>query len=319
MKKTTVVIPNYNGSKYLKDCLDSLYQGTREADVIVVDNGSTDGSLDLLQKSYPQTPVIALKENTGFSYAVNVGVRAAKTEYVLLLNNDTVSDSRLVEALEGVLDKNPGIFSAAAKMISLSDREKLDGAGDLYCALGWGFARGKDQSIAKYGKGERIFSACGGAALYRKAVLEEIGLFDELHFAYLEDMDVGYRANIYGYANWYEPAAVVYHAGSASSGSRHNAFKVRLSAGNNLYMLYKNMPFLQMIGNLPFLLAGHLIKFLYFIRKGLGGAYLAGLGRGIRLCVSPEGRSHKVPFRWKNFSRYLWIQGQLWLNILRRF
>lgn len=113
-------------------------------------------------------------------------------------------------------------------MVSMCQPQYLDGAGDYYCALGWAFARGKDQDRNRFGEPDRTFSACAGAALYRKSLLEEIGLFDEEHFAYLEDVDVGYRGNIYGYPSRYAPSAVVFHAGSGVSGSRHNKFKVEL-------------------------------------------------------------------------------------------
>ncbi|GFI68791.1 N-acetylglucosaminyl-diphospho-decaprenol L-rhamnosyltransferase [Lachnospiraceae bacterium] len=318
MAKTTVVIPNYNGIKYIDGCLRSLYKGSVHPEIILVDNGSTDGSLSLVKEKYPLVKVIEFTENTGFSKAVNAGIRMARTEYVLLLNNDTVSGQEMMACLEKAMDDDPGIFSAGAKMISLHDRNKLDGAGDFYCALGWAYARGKDKPVDSYDKEGRIFSACAGAAIYRRGLFDKIGYFDENHFAYLEDIDIGYRANIYGYPNKYAPEAEVFHAGSAVSGSRHNEFKVKLSARNSIYLIYKNMPFLQIIINFPLLLAGYLIKFLFFSLKGMGGAYGKGLLEGIKLSVSGEGRKNKVKFRIRNIKNYLWIQGQLWINILLR-
>ncbi|MCI8570962.1 MAG: glycosyltransferase family 2 protein [Lachnospiraceae bacterium] len=318
MAKTTVVIPNYNGIKYIDGCLRSLYKGSVHPEIILVDNGSTDGSLSLVKEKYPLVKVIEFAENTGFSKAVNAGIRMARTEYVLLLNNDTVSGQEMTACLEKAMDDDPGIFSAGAKMISLHDRNKLDGAGDFYCALGWAYARGKDKPVDSYDKEGRIFSACAGAAIYRRGLFDKIGYFDENHFAYLEDIDIGYRANIYGYPNKYAPEAEVFHAGSAVSGSRHNEFKVKLSARNSIYLIYKNMPFLQIIINFPLLLAGYLIKFLFFSLKGMGGAYGKGLLEGIKLSVSGEGRKNKVKFRIRNIKNYLWIQGQLWTNILLR-
>lgn len=318
MAKTTVVIPNYNGIKYIDGCLRSLYKGSVQPEIILVDNGSTDGSLSLVKEKYPLVKVIEFAENTGFSKAVNAGIRMARTEYVLLLNNDTVSGQEMTACLEKAMDDDPGIFSAGAKMINLHDRNKLDGAGDFYCALGWAYARGKDKPVDSYDKEDRIFSACAGAAIYRRGLFDKIGYFDENHFAYLEDIDIGYRANIYGYPNKYAPEAQVFHAGSAVSGSRHNEFKVKLSARNSIYLIYKNMPLLQIIINFPLLLAGYLIKFLFFSLKGMGGAYGKGLLEGIKLSVSGEGRKNKVKFRMRNIKNYLWIQGQLWINILFR-
>lgn len=318
MIRTTVVIPNYNGIKYIENCLYSLEQGSVIPKIIVVDNGSVDGSLLLIKEKFPHVQIIEFAENTGFCKAVNAGIKAASTEYVLLLNNDTVADREMVRSLEAVLDAEPEAFSAAARMISLHDPEKLDSAGDFYCALGWAFSRGKDKPSESYMRSGRIFSACAGAALYRREVFDRIGYFDENHFAYLEDMDIGYRANIYGYYNKYAPDAIVYHAGSAVSGSRHNEFKVSLSSRNSVYLIYKNMPFLQIFLNLPFLVLGYLVKFLFFALKGMGGVYLKGIGKGISLSLSARGRKNKVKFSIKNLKSYIWIQLQLWLNLFRR-
>lgn len=250
MVRTTVVIPNYKGIDYIGGCLRSLYEGSVPVDVILVDNHSADGSLKLVRQDFPQVKIVAFSENKGFPAAVNAGIRVAETEYVLLLNNDTAADTKLVEQLENALDAHPEAFSVSAKMLQMKNPEKLDGAGDFYCAFGWAFARGKDRTADRLRDPDRVFSACGGCALYRRSLFSRIGLFDENHFAYLEDIDIGYRANIYGYPNRYDPKAVVYHAGSAASGSKHNAFKVTLSAKNSIYLIYKNMPVLQIIINL---------------------------------------------------------------------
>ncbi len=319
MSKTTVVIPNYNGIEYIDDCLASLYQGSVVPEIIVVDNGSADESLALVREKYGRAQVISFNENTGFSKAVNAGIRAAETEYVLLLNNDTIADERMVEELEKAMDGAGIAFSAGAKMINLHKPELLDGAGDFYTALGWAFARGKDKDAGACNKPGRIFSACAGAALYRRALFEKVGFFDENHFAYLEDIDIGYRANICGYHNIYVPKAKVRHAGSAVSGSRHNAFKVRLSARNSIYLIYKNMPPVQILINLPFLMAGYAVKTFYFVLKGMGGSYLQGLLAGIKLCGTEEGRRHRVRFKARYLKNYGWIQGQLWANIFKLY
>lgn len=313
--KTTVVIPNYNGRNYLQDCLTSLLEGSEVPAIIVVDNGSVDESAAMVKEKFPMVKLIALPENRGFSAAVNIGIREAGTEYVFLLNNDTVVLKDTIEELEAAMERHPKAFSVAAKMLQMKNPELIDSAGDFYCALGWAFARGKDRKNEAFSKETSVFSACAGAALYRKAVFEKIGDFDENHFAYLEDIDLGYRAQIHGYCNVYAPEAVVYHAGSGSTGSRYNKFKVDLSSKNSIYLVYKNMPFLQILLNLPFLLAGFLAKTLFFTGKGLGGTYVRGLGRGFALCASREGRAHKVRFQVKNLPHYLRIQLVLWKNI----
>lgn len=318
--KSTVVIPNYNGIAYIKNCLDSLYVDMEETacNVIVVDNHSTDGSRELLKKEYPWITLITFEENTGFCKAVNAGIEAADTEYVILLNNDTTVEKGFVSALEKVMDFYPKAFSAGAKMVDMKNPSVIDDAGDFYCALGWAFARGCGKPADKYVKVKEVFSACGGAAIYRKSILDKIGLFDELHFAYLEDLDIGYRAKIHGYRNYFAPDAVVHHAGSASSGSRHNAFKVDLSSKNSVYVIYKNMPLLQQVINLPFFMAGYFVKWLFFLRKGLGRNYVNGVFTGIKRNFDKEARKHKVKFKWAYLFNYFRIQWELWKNVILR-
>ena len=316
---TSVVIPNYNGIRYLKNCLLSLQKCEGEDfEVIVVDNGSTDGS-DLLPDSLKlNVRLIKLNENTGFAHAVNVGIREAKGEYVILLNNDTEVESGFVRKLTEALKKNRKAFSASAMMVDMNNREVLDGAGDYYCALGWAFAYGKGKKTEECDKGRKIFSSCAGACIYDKAKLEITGLFDELHFAYLEDVDLGYRARIAGFDNIYEPASVVYHAGSGFSGSRYNEFKIKLSSRNSVYLILKNMPLLQLIINLPFIVFGYLIKTLFFVLKGYGKVYLKGLLDGFKLYFSKEGHKNKVRFKLSNLKNYFIIEIELLVNIFRR-
>lgn len=314
--EVSVVIPNFNGLAYLEGVLSSLErQSMKNFEVILVDNGSTDGSCAFVASQYSWVHIIELSDNFGFSRAVNEGIRAARAPYVLLLNNDTeVEPDFLKEMVEGI-QRHKKAFSCQAKMIQFHDRDKMDDGGNYYCALGWAFAGGKGKAAEHYDKEKKIFSSCAGAAIYRKKIFEKIGYFDDEHFAYLEDLDVGYRARIYGYENWYIPGAVVYHVGSGTSGSRYNQFKIRYSSRNNIYMIYKNMPLLQIILNLPFLLVGFGMKILFFCLKGYGREYLAGIKNGFQL--SAKGR--KVPLALKHFPAYCRTQWELWINIFRRF
>lgn len=319
MKKTTVVIPNYNGMKYIGNCMLALQRQTaQEFHIILVDNGSSDGSPELVMELYPHVKILRFETNQGFCAAVNAGILAASTPYVILLNNDTEVDSRFVESLEGSIEKSDRIFSVSSKMLSMQEPERIDDAGDFYCAFGWAYGMGRGRPKSCCDRERSVFSACGGASIYRKQVFRRIGMFDENHFAYLEDVDIGYRAQIYGYENRYTPTAEVLHAGSGFSGSRYNEFKIKLSSRNSVYLVYKNMPFFQIILNAPFLAAGFLIKFLFFCAKGMGGVYLRGIGKGIAMCMGEEGRQHKVPFRFRYMGNYCRIQAQLWLNILRK-
>lgn len=352
--KITVVIPNYNGREYITGCIDSLLAGTWVPEIIVVDNGSTDGSADEIAARYPDVILLRLSANTGFCHAVNAGIHITRRPYVILLNDDIKVDAHFVEELYTCIVQDGKAFSAQARMLSMQDPEVLDDAGDYYCALGWAFGRGKDGPAERYVRDGRIFAACAGAAIYRMSVFEEIGLFDERHFCYLEDIDIGYRARIFGYHNLYAARAIVYHAGSASSGSRHNAFKERLVPGNNAYLLYKNMPRAQYVLNAPLIALGRAVKRKYFYDKGLGEDYDDGLERGEYLIARAAARDYaqaleetadkasiaieacleeadalqqatlplylggKVPFRVQNLPHYITIQGELWANCVRR-
>ena len=314
MRNVSIVIPNYNGKHFLENCLKAVFAQTIEnMEVIVVDNGSTDGSQEYLD-TYPGVRVLKLDKNYGFCGAVNAGIKAADSEYVILLNNDTEVEPDFAKELLTAIQADDKIFSCSSKMVQYHDRARMDDAGDYYCALGWAFGRGKGGLVENYDVPVNIFASCAGAAIYRKKMLESLGYFDENHFAYLEDIDVGYRARIHGYRNVYAPKAVVYHVGSGFSGSAHNSFKVKLSSRNSVYLAYKNMPFLQIILNSPFLLLGHLVKWLFFLKKGLGKDYVQGVKEGFALCK----RERKVGFLWKNLPNYCLIQLELWLNMARR-
>lgn len=308
MYEVSVIIPNFNGKKYLKDCLDSMRkQDCENFEVILVDNGSEDGSTDYVREVYPEVQVIALKENTGFCTAVNTGIKVSTGSYVILLNNDTIAEPSFVSSLLKSMKRHQRAFSCQAKMIQMQDHGKMDDAGNYYCAFGWAFADGKGRNQENYNTEKKIFSACAGAAIYRKKVLDRIGLFDHEHFAYLEDLDIGYRARLHGYENWYCPEALVYHVGSGTSGSKYNPFKVKLAARNNIYLNYKNMPLLQLAVNLVPILLGMGLKYMFFKKKGFGRDYAAGVKEGLATAK----RCRKVPYNRERLKNYLAIEWEL--------
>ena len=311
--KVSVVIPNYNGKRFLAACLKALLSDAPEAELLVVDNGSADGSRELAEREFPGARLIALDKNYGFPRAVNEGIRAASRPYVILLNNDTEVLPGFTDALADALEADGRAFSAQAKLISLQDPERIDDAGNYYCALGWAFARGKDRPAACYEKPGAVFAACAGAAAYRRELFEKIGSFDEAHFAYLEDIDVGWRARIAGYRNLYVPSAKVLHAGSGTSGSKYNSFKVKLAARNNVYLNYKNMPLFQLVLNALPIGLGMAVKFGFFKKIGFAKDYAEGVKEGF----ATAGKCRKVPFRWKNFFHYVGIEAELiWGTLL---
>lgn len=315
--KVTVVIPNYNGEKFIENCLKALINQTcKDFKIIVVDNGSSDKScrlIEAMEKEFAEngfgTQAVTLiknEKNTGFCGGVNAGIRSCITPYVILLNNDTeVFEDFIEKSVEGI-EKSKKIFSVSPMMIQMYDKRLVDNAGDGYTAVGWAFAFGMDDLVENHTCEKEVFSACAGAAIYRTDVLKKIGMFDENHFAYLEDLDIGYRARIYGFKNMYNPNARVYHAGSATSGSRHNVFKIKKSARNNIYVLYKNMPLLQLAVNMPLIASGCVAKWLFFKRAGseYGKAYADGLKEGL---LSFK-KCKKVKYKGRNLKRYMEIE-----------
>lgn len=306
--EVTVIVPNYNGMKFIDTCLAALEkQSIKDFKTLVIDNGSSDGSIEFIRKKYPEVHLLERGENYGFSNAVNTGIQMSDTPYVILLNNDTQVEEFFVEELVKAINKNPKYFSCSSKMLDFSERHLLDDAGDLYTVIGWQFQRGVGRLETGYKKPKKVFSACAGAAIYRREVFEKIGYFDEGHFAYLEDIDVGYRARINGYENTFCPSARVYHVGSGTSGSKYNEFKVKLSARNSVYLNYKNMPILQLIVNAVPLIIGYFVKWLFFIRIGFGKTYINGLKEG----MTSLSNCKKVTFRWKNLKHYFKIELEL--------
>jgi GT2 family glycosyltransferase len=214
-----VVVPNWNGAGWLPACLDAIAAQTlAPSETIVVDNGSTDGSLELLAGREPRVRVIELGRNTGFAAAANRGMRAAAAELVALVNTDVLLESDWLERMVGALAEHPEAASAACKMVELRDPGMIWDAGDYLRRDGAAIQRGRGEPDgAAYDAAGEVFSACAGAALYRRELVLEAGGFDERYFVYLEDVDLGLRLRRAGWTCRSEPA-VARHAGGGSSG-----------------------------------------------------------------------------------------------------
>lgn len=266
----SVVIPNWNGKKFLAGCLDSLLTQTYDSvEVVVVDNGSHDGSVEFLKTNYPSVRLICFPVNTGFSPAVNAGIRASRGEFIALVNNDTVSAGNWIEELVKALDGNPELGSVGCKMLAYDDHSLLDGAGDGYRRGGLpGRIGHREKDLGQFDAPRMILGACGGAALYRRSMLQDIGLFDEDYFAYLEDVDIALRAQSRGYKCMYVPSAVIYHLGCGTTGSGYHPLVVRLSAQNNWNTIIKNIPVPLLFKFLPHILYWQAYYFAVVIVRG---------------------------------------------------
>jgi GT2 family glycosyltransferase len=283
--RVTVVIPTWNGRELLDAALRSLgEQRFRDFTVVVVDNGSTDGTAEHVRTSHPGVVLVALAENHGFAGAVNAGIGRARGDYVALLNNDMELDPGWLEELVAALDADARAGSAASKLRMLREPGVLDGAGDLVTWYGATWRRGHGEpDRGQYDEPGVVASPCAGAALYRRRALEEVGSFDERFFAYLEDADWGLRAQLAGRPCLWVPSAVAYHLGGATS-RRMGDLETELIARNTLALVLKSFPLGRLITWAP-LIAGYQAWVLaQAVRRGSWRAVLRGwsaAGRGL--------------------------------------
>jgi GT2 family glycosyltransferase len=276
--RVTVVIPNWNGERFLRLCLDSLRRQTfPNFETVVVDNGSSDGSLSLVKRDFPEVQALALEKNRGFSAAVNAGIGASGAELVALLNNDTEQDPGWLAALVRAADEHPEVGFFSSKLVDFHDRRLLDGAGDALRLSGLPYRLGHGEvDRGQFDHPGYVFSACGAAAMYRREMLDDVGLFDEDFVSYCEDGDLSFRAQLAGYRCLYVPDALVYHMGSASTGKR-SATATRLGTRNSLSLLVKNLPISAVPHILPFFVPGQLARLLTAAVTGALRAHLEGL------------------------------------------
>jgi GT2 family glycosyltransferase len=241
MPAVSIVIPHWNGRHHLDDCLSSLRrQSFSDFEIILVDNGSTDGSQATVRRCYPEVRLIELEENRGFTGACNAGYAVSQGEIVVLLNNDTEAEEGWLAAVTQAFNNHPHVGMVASKMLLFDRRDHLHTAGDFYRLDGIPGNRGVWQpDVGQYEQAEVVFSACGGAAAYRRTMLEEIGFLDDDFYFSCEDVDMGWRANLAGWQVLYVPTAVVYHKLKATGGSVTGSY---YDGRNFLYLIWKNYP-----------------------------------------------------------------------------
>ena len=292
--KVNIIIPNWNGMHWLPGCLKALAQQTfRHYDITIIDNGSTDESAQWITQNHPEIRLLCNQTNIGFAPAVNQGIRATGAEYVVLLNTDTEPKPDWLEQLVEAIKQAPEhIGGVASKMLLFSDESRIENAGDLFSWCGETIKRGYGDDAAGYSSPCEVFSICAGAAIYRRACLEDTGYFDERFFAYLEDVDIGMRARIRGWSFIYEPKARILHHGHASGLKK--AGYVRLVARNRLMLFFKNIPASMLLRNLPKIIYGQ-FYFMLVYRHPI--AFIAGITAALAHLPRLRRECHRL---WKD-------------------
>jgi GT2 family glycosyltransferase len=272
--EVVVVVVNWNGKEFLGNCLESLRVQTHgNYSVIVVDNGSTDGSVDLIRSGYPEVRLIQTGKNLGFAAANNIAIQSCQAEYIALLNNDATARATWLEHLVDALATHAEAGMAASKMVFADAPDIIDRAGDAYTLAGAGCLRGRGRSSDAYNQNQWIFGACAGAALYRKKMLHDIGLFDEAFFLIYEDVDLSFRAQLSGYKCLYVADAVVEHA-ATSSIKYDSEISVYYGHRNLEWNYIKNMPTVLILLTIVPHLAYNIAGLLFFGLRGRGWPYL---------------------------------------------
>ena len=263
----------------LPGCLGSLRrQSFQEFELILVDNGSTDRSLEVARAVIPELRLIQFPENLGFSRAVNAGIRAARGQQIALLNSDVELDPEWLQALVTALDTHPEVGACASKMVQARDRQLLDGIGIGCLAGGIGYPIGTDEpDQGQYAYPTDVLGPCAGAALYRRKFFDTVGLFDEEFFAYHEDVDLTLRAQWAGLRCLFVPSAVAYHVGGGSTGGSMNALIARLSTKNRYWVVVKNLPASMILRSLPGILCYEAFWIQRLAARRLLPAYAQGL------------------------------------------
>lgn len=281
-RKASIVILNWNGRHYLDDCLTSVAAQTYpNFETILVDNGSGDGSADWVAERFPAVRLIRNRANVGFAAGNNQAIRASLGSYIATLNNDTRVEPDWLACLVRAVETDRRVGMCASKMLFADRPETINSTGICLAPAGiaWDRRGGEPDDRAETEPLE-VFGPCAGAALYRKEMLARVGLFDEDFFAYLEDVDLAWRARLAGWRCLYVPTARVYHVHSGTSveGSR---FKGRLLGRNKVWTIAKNYPTRQLLLRLPLILAYDLAAVLYVLLVRGDGAPLAGRWAGL--------------------------------------
>lgn len=268
----------------LAGCIKALQKQTyKQFEIIVVENGSVDGSGEYLAEKFPEVIVLQQAKNLGFAGGVNVGLRYSSAQYKVLLNNDTEVEPTWLDELVRTADTHKDAFAVVSKILDAKSKKassasyKIDSTGDQYSVWGLPFPRGRGElDKGKYDQPEEVFAACGGSVLYRATALDKVGLFDEDFFAYYEDVDISFRARLAGYKVYYQPKSIVFHAIGATSGGKPNSFTRFHSVKNSYYLYLKNMPGWLFWKYLPRFFVSQMLTLAGSVKNGLLLTHLKG-------------------------------------------
>jgi hypothetical protein len=301
----SVVIPNWNGKHFLKECLGRLKKQTYpDLEVILVDASSRDSSVEFVRSSFPDVRIVELKDNRGFSVAANEGLRTARGEFIALLNNDALTDKKWVEELVKGIHSSDAIGFCASKILQAPMGIEIDTAGDCYTRYGVALKRGQNAVANQFSRPEFVFGACAAAALYRKAMLEEIGYFDEDLFCIYEDVDLSFRAQLRGFKCLYVPTAVVYHIVGGTAGM-NNDFTLYYGQRNMASVFLKNMPAPFLLRYFPLHIGYMALAIIYHLSRGRGKVFLHAKADALGQ-IGMTLRKRKIVQRKRNVSsKYL--------------
>ncbi|MDO9325358.1 MAG: glycosyltransferase family 2 protein [Methanoregula sp.] len=269
----SVVVVNYNGKKFLDNCLSSLIMQTyQDFEIIVVDNGSSDDSSSYIRERYPSVILVETGKNLGFAGGTNAGIHIAKGEFILTLNNDTIADTDLLEEIIQPMQSDALVGMCGSKMLFPDGR--INSTAICISRSGAAWDRGMSESDhGQYDVAEEIFGPCAGAALYRRSMLNEIGLFDEDFFLFMEDVDLAFRARLSGWKCMYVPTARVVHIHGGTAGFRSD-LSIYYGNRNLMWYVVKNFPSRTLLLSSPWIITRNFADVPYYFIQGKGHAIL---------------------------------------------
>jgi GT2 family glycosyltransferase len=270
----SVIVLNYNGRNWLEGCLTAVHAELGDhGDLVVVDNASTDASVEFVQRRFPWVRLLALDRNVGFSAGNNAGARMARGRFLAFLNNDTVPKHGWITSLRAPFEQDERVALTTARIVYLHDPTVIDSAGDGYLRAGGAFKRFHGQPFSRGGESGDTFGACGAACMVRRGVFQALGGFDEDFFMVYEDVDLSYRARLLGYRCEYVADAIVHHVGSGTLGQTSSA-AVFYGQRNLEWTYFKNTPWPLLIRSLPNHLLYDGVAMVSYGSTGLLAAYL---------------------------------------------